>query len=1259
MRVLRGFRLLWQFLASHPLVAAIGVFLLGCTLSLSTVQLVMTHQDEERWQHFNELADRATRQLERRITTYEFGLRGFRGFVIGAGHDRLTRAKVAEYAASRTYATEFPGALGFGFIRRVPAAGVAEFVVRERRTDWPDYTVKSFGDHRYDRWLIQYIEPYADNRAAIGLDVASHENRRQAVVRAVRQNRAMLSEPVTLIQRPNLHNRGFLMVLPIYTSGFVPGLPEDRWQQAVGLAYAPVFIDETMRDFDFRNGEFALQLSARTADGREEVFYTSSGFREPAASRLERRRPIQLNGQTWLLHYKARPAFVDSLNHFDRPFMHLLAVVFAALIGVLHYLWQVGRLRRLQTLMAEARLGAIVRNAGDAMISTGLTGTVTTWNHMAECFLGRPAEQAVGRPVQSLLAPSLPPARTHELLTRLIAGESVPHFLIEAVDGTGTLRHLGVTASPIADTQGRVLGAAMLLRDLSEQVIAERQVQELNSTLENQVRLRTAELEGVLRENQILLRTIHQQMLYSVTDVAGRILEVNDNFCALSGYSREELLGQNHRKINSGVHPPAFWREVWAEISAGRPWHGEICNRTRNGELYWVDSVIAPFIGRDGKIERYVSLRTNITGRKQAEARVHEVSELLQNVLASASEVAIITTDCDGLITLFNAGAENMLQYRAEEMIGRCTPSVLHCPKEMSERSRALSAELNEPIAGFRVFVRVPELRGMESREWTYVRKDGGRIRVSLVVTVMRDEQGRIIGYLGVAQDITVRVRYEHALIEAKTSAEAANLSKSEFLANMSHEIRTPMNGILGLCYLLEHQPLPEDSLTMVRQVHTATQNLLGIINDILDFSKIEARRLELERVPFSMTGLVDQLRDLFTASLQGRPVTLDIGPVPSAVQELVGDSLRLSQILTNLLSNAVKFTREGMVSLHISPLARAEDVRQWVRFTVTDTGIGIPDEKRAEIFFAFSQADNSISRSFGGTGLGLAICHRLVALMDGEIRVDSEVGTGSTFTVDIPFERPDTLLPGARQAPALPLSSDGRQRLAGLHILLVDDSELNRDVACRILDMEGARTTAVGDGQAAVDMLRRSAASIDLVLMDVQMPVMDGYTATRRIRDELHLSTLPVLALTAGAMPGQRDKALQAGMSGYVTKPFQVDQLVREILACVVDRQVDATAADPELDAVMATFRQRFLNERLPLQLATLRSCLAADATTDSDTLRRTLHSLAGEAGMVGLDAIGRQARELEYQLDVSESEVRQALPALIAALIAIQEAP
>ncbi len=400
------------------------------------------------------------------------------------------------------------------------------------------------------------------------------------------------------------------------------------------------------------------------------------------------------------------------------------------------------------------------------------------------------------------------------------------------------------------------------------------------------------------------------------------------------------------------------------------------------------------------------------------------------------------------------------------------------------------------------------------------------------------------------------RQQTEMAWAEAERKAreaDNANRHKSEFLANMSHEIRTPLNAILGLAYLLERTPLNGEQGDQVAKIGLAGRSLLSIVNDILDFSRIEAGRLELESTPFNLPSVIEAIAAMADVNAQAKALDFQVDVAPDVPSALSGDGFRLQQVLVNLTGNAIKFTETGVVRLAVETLS-ADGGAVRLRFTVSDTGIGIPAAALPTLFQAFSQADASTTRRFGGSGLGLAISKRLVEMMGGSIAVTSTPGQGSRFTVEIPFARsaPSAAAPSAA-VPARPSAapsalSAGPAPLAGLRVLLVEDNTINRLVASRILESKGAVVVCEADGNGAVDRLRRDPGGFDVVLMDIQMPVMDGYAATAAIKGDLGLTSLPVIALTAGALAAEREKAAACGMDGFISKPFDVEELVKTV---------------------------------------------------------------------------------------------------------------
>lgn len=383
-------------------------------------------------------------------------------------------------------------------------------------------------------------------------------------------------------------------------------------------------------------------------------------------------------------------------------------------------------------------------------------------------------------------------------------------------------------------------------------------------------------------------------------------------------------------------------------------------------------------------------------------------------------------------------------------------------------------------------------------------------------------------------------------LTEAVARANAATTAKSEFLARMSHEIRTPMNGIIGMTYLAMRKNPNDEQLHFLRSIDGAAKNLLGVINDILDFSKIEANKMELAHTAFTLSDMLQSVYDLISVKAREKNIALDFSTADGVPEVLEGDSLRLSQILINICSNALKFTDKGSVNLYVSVKEeRAEGVL--LAFTVKDTGIGMDAEAQRRIFDSFSQADGSITRRYGGTGLGLAICKALVQMMGGELGVESALGEGSTFhftaVLGVGTEK-DVVIDSGRAADL----ADG-DVLSSMHILLAEDNELNQEIALGVLEALGMTVVIADNGAEAVRMWLQE--DFALILMDIQMPVMDGLAATMRIRNSgrPRAKTIPIIAMTANAMQGDREKSLEAGMNDHITKPLDMAEL-RAVLA-------------------------------------------------------------------------------------------------------------
>ncbi len=508
----------------------------------------------------------------------------------------------------------------------------------------------------------------------------------------------------------------------------------------------------------------------------------------------------------------------------------------------------------------------------------------------------------------------------------------------------------------------------------------------------------------------------------------------------------------------------------------------------------------------------------------------------LQGVLDAATEYAIIACDPDGIITVFNSGAERMLGYTTEEMVGKQTPAIFHLESEVIERGRELTKELGRNVQGFDVFGVKPRSGNPEEREWTYVRKDGSRLLVQLTVSAARDANGKLIGTVGLAKDITARKQYESQLQEAKERAEQADQAKSDFLATMSHEIRTPMNGVIGMTGLLLDTALDAEQRNLAETIRFSGQTLLHLINDILDFSKIEAGQMSLETLDFDLRNLVEDTVKMMAIQAHAKGIELVSGVAPELPGRLRGDPGRVRQVLTNLTGNAIKFTKEGEVTVRVS-IESETDTDVHVRFEIKDTGIGIPLETQARLFLPFVQADSSTSRRFGGTGLGLAICKRLAESMGGSIGVESTPGHGSTFWVILKFFR-QTEAGVEPQVPA---------EMVDTRVLLVVDKATRRQFLHQKISSWRMFARGAGSGEEALARLRQAATEgtpYQLAIVDLQNPEMDGPAFAQKLKDEPMLGATRLILLTPFGIPIPRDRLKALNIAACCVKPVRQSML-------------------------------------------------------------------------------------------------------------------
>ena len=759
---------------------------------------------------------------------------------------------------------------------------------------------------------------------------------------------------------------------------------------------------------------------------------------------------------------------------------------------------------------------------------------------------------------------------------------------------------------------------------------------------------------------------MNQHAIVSASDLQGTITYANDLFCKINEMTREALLGQNHRILASGVHPPVFFASMWDTITQGKTWHGEICNRTPAGRLYWVAATITPLMDEDGLPKQYISVRTEITAQKKLEQALARERHFLANITRHIGK-GVMVLDRHEHCTFLNPEAERLLGWSLSQLQGQ----VLHDKVYAHHLDGEVDRSIECPVCMAYRLEEVVKLDGQN--DLMLCRQDGTAFPAAMTVSPFF-EDGALAGCVAVFNDITDSKRHEAALRQAKEQAEQASQARSSFLANMSHEIRTPMNAIIGFSEALLDTPLDASQRRQLQTVYRSGRSLLSLLNDILDTAKLEKGAVVLDAIDFSLRELCQHVLDTLrlSATQKGLQLLLDY---PAALPDhFRGDMLRLQQVLLNVLSNAVKFTESGSVQLAV----RHCDTGVLLR--VQDTGIGMTPEQLERIFDPFAQADATTTRRFGGTGLGTTIARQLVDLMQGQLQVQSTPGVGSVFSICLPLPRGCPVQAEQLRRPVLP-------QLPALRVLAVDDMPENLELLQLQLGRAGHQVAVAQGGALAVQLFTAQHAEqrFDLVLMDLQMPDVDGFAAVARMRaweQRLQRPPVPVIALSASVLEEDRQRALQVGMDGFACKPLVLPDLYAEMQRVLSEGAMpsmpppaprqppSASGAETGMQqgSVLdwAHALQRWGDAR-PLQTALQRFVHAEQVATTLQawqqacrhaawpTLAAEAHRLRGVAANLGLAVVHQALTQLEHaamaQQSVQVQACLAALPAVFAA--------
>jgi len=596
----------------------------------------------------------------------------------------------------------------------------------------------------------------------------------------------------------------------------------------------------------------------------------------------------------------------------------------------------------------------------------------------------------------------------------------------------------------------------------------------------------------------------------------------------LFGYTRNEAIGQPITILIPEDRQDEEFVIIGKVRNGERLEHFETVRKTKDGRLIDISLTVSPIRNDRGEIVGISKIAHDISAAKQAERTAASLAAIVD-----ASDDIIVSKTLEGIITAWNPAAERTFGYSAQEAIGQHIGLII--PPEKMDEEYAILGKIK---AGIKV-------DHFETRRRA---KSGEIVDVLLTVSPVRDRSGRVIGASKVARDITEQKRIE-------TELRDSNRRKDEFLANMSHELRTPMNAVIGLAHILSMSqnlnPKEQQCVAMLRQ---SSDNLLSLINNLLDFSRLETDSLQLEQVEFSPAEVLEKVIVLLDVKAREKNLALKVGYGRELKDRYAGDPLRLQQVLTNIVGNAVKFTEKGQieVSLRVKAERLADSV---LVFEISDTGIGIPEDKLPVIFEKFIQADASTTRKYGGSGLGLAICQQIVEAMGGTISVVSKPDVGSTFTVEIPF----------RNAPHQSLLTPKRETFGPerRNVLVVEDYEANALVVTTMLEHLGYSYDVAHNGMEALRKAERGL--FDLILMDVQMPGMDGFESTRLIRafeKDNRRQRTPIVAMTAHVQSRDKEQCIKAGMNDFIPKPFEPSVLQQVLERYVPDEAANVAAS-------------------------------------------------------------------------------------------------
>jgi len=1121
---------------------------------------------------FQRLSEVVRSTVSARLEGIEEALHGAQGLF--AASQSVTRQEWTIYARSMTPSLRL-GVRGFGYAERVRRGDLPAYLTRMHVDGAPDFTVHPTSE-QVDLYPITYIEPAELNAAALGLDLATEERRREAAEQAMLQDRPVLSRHITLVQDEQ-KLPAFQLLFPVYEHGSHSETPEDRRRALQGWVFATIRIDELMQgivaltedqvEFDVFEGD-ATSVAALIYDSDERIIKHRDGTvsdADYAGSRFQTSVPLSLYGRQWWLRIASRPGFGNAAHRLLFGLVLGGGLAFSLLGAAMTWLLtgarsramaQAEKITRELQLATESsrRLALVASLARNGVMLTDVEGRVEWMNDAYIRATGYSLEEMKGRkPGTVLQGAETAPGAMAQMSAGLITQQGF-HVVVLNYHKSGRSFWSELEVQPLHDASGACTGFMGVQTDVTTR----------------------HRMEEQLRSQEALFRFIFEHSPVGFSWVQGRRAEtclVNSAHERITGVSASKSKDAVNFLTVSNPEDSAKQAELTEKLYSGEIDEFSMEKRylRPNGSVVW--AVLSMHTHHDpstGEVDELTTL-VDITDLKRAQ------QELVEN---EARFRFIFETVPVGISWQIVGDAKTRLINREHSRVTGVPPD------------QALKIESYRNVSHPDDYARNLTLRAKLDRgeieqytmERRYLRPDGGMVWAAFTMRYFRQPGNSNIQEVVTLVDITDQKQAAEELRLAKEAAERASLAKSAFLAMMSHEIRTPMNGVIGMTSLLLDSPLTHEQRDFAETIRASGDTLLSIINDILDFSKIESGRLELEHETFILRECVEGALDLLATRAAEKRLDLLYEIGDGVPQMISGDATRLRQVLVNLLANAIKFTEHGEVVLTVrvkaseaeapegksaggsaSPAdrpatqppfqeagARQAGEPQIVEllFSIADTGIGIPQEAIGRLFHSFTQVDVSTTRRFGGTGLGLAISQRLVDLMGGAMSVQSVEGKGSVFSFSIRAEfvpvRPRPFLAGPKL------------HLSGRHMLIVDDNATNRRILTTLVSGWAMVPRAAQSASEALEWLRAGEV-FDVAVLDMQMPEMDGVMLAREIRRLPGREKLPLVLLSS---LGQREVTSEKNLfNAALTKPVKPSQLFDLIVGTFKEAEAAASA--------------------------------------------------------------------------------------------------